>query len=111
MTNNVREETIAALRAFADLLENHPDLPIPDIVGNYFPNEGTDKANMDEVDRAAAILKRPTSRRFGDTHYTVVRDFSSRVRYAVCAISDADLDRMAEELRKKVRGDTEGSAS
>ena len=108
----MREETVAALRAFADLLENEPHLPIPsDIVGNYFPNEASDKANMDEVDRAAQILKRPTSRRWGDAHYTVTKEFSPRVRYVVCAISEADLEKMAEELRLKVKGDTESTAS
>lgn len=111
MTDDLREATVKALRQFADLLENETELPIPDIVGNYFPNEGTDKANMDEVDRAAQILHRPPSRRWGDAHYTVVKDFSPKVRFVVCAISEADLDKMAEELKERMRNAAEGDTS
>lgn len=107
MEADLRKQTIAALREFADLLENKPNLPIPDIVGNYFPNENSDKANMDEVDRAAAILQRPTSRRWGDAHYTVTREFSPKVRFVVCAISETDLEKMAQELKEKIRSDTQ----
>jgi hypothetical protein len=109
VTVDLRVETAKALRDLASLLESHPDLPIPDVVAHYFPEEGSDEKNMEEVDRVAQILRRPASREFLAAHYVVTKEFSPRVRYTVCAISDADLDKMAQEIKEKASRDTEST--
>lgn len=56
-----RAAYVAGLRALADHLETHPDLPVPSAatsqLGPYI--DGTDEAKRAEVDRIAAVLGVP----------------------------------------------------
>jgi hypothetical protein len=85
-----RAEYVAGLRALADYLEAHPDLPVPYRVDAWDSVTGGD-AERAEVDRVAAILGEAP--RWSDgTHYEVGRAFGPVV-YRTTVISPEGMAR------------------
>jgi hypothetical protein len=77
-----RAQLIAGLRALADYLENHPELPVPDYGSDVtvYPNGGEAEQRA-EIDRIAGILGvNPTDNTGRDGHYTAEKTFG-RITY------------------------------
>lgn len=97
-----RAEFIAGLRALADFLAAHPDLPVPrcpeltvhtglDGVGGRLPDEQA----RAEVDRVAAVLGVPAAAAdCDDSHYSARRMFGP-VEYGAIAIRSEHMRRHA----------------
>lgn len=85
------EDVSRGLRALADFLDAHPDLPVPWFVEAKAPTAGEgDAGHRAEVDRIAAILGVPVDDR--GSHYSTERDFGGSVKYAAVAITRAHMD-------------------
>jgi hypothetical protein len=93
-----RETTCKGLRALADYLEAHPDLPVPTMDGRVIP-QGTDVEDRAEVDRIAAILGTPITVNPAGTHYETGRDFGGGVRYSAVAITSAEMDAWGAHMK------------
>lgn len=99
-TTHPHEYLIDGLRALADFLQVHPDLPVDCwanisysvTVGGAMGEDDTEPAKCAEVDRVAAILGvTPTIRANGD-HYTAVLAFGPVV-YQATAVTKERLAR------------------
>jgi hypothetical protein len=86
-----REEAVQGLRALADFLETHPDLPVAwfDAAPTL---HGTDTEKRDEVGRIAVILGEPAILNESGTHFGTRRDFGGGVTYRATAIAQAEMD-------------------
>jgi hypothetical protein len=77
-----RAQLIAGLRALADYLENHPDLPVPEYGSEVtvYP-DGSEAEQRAEIDRIACLLGViPTDNTSRDGHYTAQKTFG-RITY------------------------------
>lgn len=92
MTNST--ETVAGLRALADFLEEHPELPVFS-VGAHPYLEGPEKDR--EVDRIAGILNEQP-RYTPHAHYIVERDFGGGVIYKAASIPDAVIKQYERDI-------------
>ncbi len=81
-----RTQTVAGLRALADFLNAHPEIPVREYGWEYtvFPRKGSDAAERAEIDRIAAALGETacdeTSR---GGHYRVSKTFGRIIYTAV----------------------------
>lgn len=82
-TDTHRTGVIAGLRALADFLDHHPDLPTPTVRASVFPHGDTEAAERATVDQIAAVLGVTAA---GPTHYSATRMFGG-VEYRACAIT------------------------
>jgi hypothetical protein len=94
-----REEVVRGLRALADFLEAHPDLPAPWHIPASASISGSDDAERAEVDRIAAILGVPATANERGTHYGAERDFGGGVKYEATAITQAHMDAYSEHMK------------
>ncbi|MBV9405188.1 MAG: hypothetical protein JO211_07575 [Acidobacteriaceae bacterium] len=85
-----RDRLIAGLRALADFLEDHSDVPAPcwaDVL--IFPPDGTDDEMRAEIDTIAARIEaRATDEGSAHAHYVASRSFGP-VEYRAVAIPRA----------------------
>jgi len=88
-----------SLRALADFLDEHPDVPVSDVEAAPYIT-GTDEEERAEVDRLAAILG--SSVEDAGSHYRVRRDFGAGVVYRAVAITAAHMAEY-EEFQRKYR--------
>lgn len=79
----LRAGVIAGLRALADFLDQHPDLPTPLVDARIYPHGDTDADERATVDQIAALLGVPAQ---GTTYYQATRMFGG-VPYRACAIT------------------------
>jgi hypothetical protein len=76
---------IAGLRALADFLQDHPDVPAPRWADIYvFPPHGRDEQMRAEIDRIAARIETVVTN--NAEHYAAARHFGP-VQYRAVAIS------------------------
>lgn len=88
-----RPQVIAGLRALADYLETHPNVPADEHWELQHHTPGTTAERRAEVDRIAAVLGTKTT---GTDHYKVSRMFGP-VRYSALGISVERMARHAAE--------------
>lgn len=89
-TDPKRAEFTTGLRALADFLDTHPDLPLPrGTEVSPFLN-GTDEEDRAEVDRIARILGEQPRTTLGG-HYRVTRRFVGGVAYDATAIPEQQM--------------------
>lgn len=91
-----RAAKVAGLRALADYLEAHPDLPTGSLKFRYYPGRADgfedEAAKVAEVDRVAGILGVEAGPQYeGDPHHYATRQFGS-VSYeaVVCDVYDVE---------------------
>lgn len=88
-----RGDVTRGLRALADFLDAHPDLPAPwHVVASAGSIRADEAAERAEVDRIAGILGVPATPNDRGTHYGTGRDFGGGVRYEATAITKAHMD-------------------
>jgi hypothetical protein len=82
-----RGRLIDGLRALADFLQDHPDVPAPRWADVYvFPLRGTDEQMRAEIDQIAARIGAEPADDAGSGHYAAARLFGP-VQYRAVAIS------------------------
>ncbi len=82
-----RDGLIAGLRALADFLQDHPDVPAPRWADVYvFPPRGTDEEMRPEIDQIAARIDAEATDHASYGHYVASRHFGP-VQYRAVAIS------------------------
>ena len=95
-----REAAARGLRALADFLESHPDLPVPWQTDAPASVSGADDAaERAEVDRIAGILGVPAAANERGTHYDAERDFGGGVIYRATAITRAEMESYTEHMK------------
>ena len=83
-----RGRLIAGLRALADLLQDHPDVPAPRWADVYvFPLRGTDEQIRAEIDQIAARIGTAVTDDTDHGHYAASR-YLGPVQYRAVAISE-----------------------
>jgi hypothetical protein len=83
-----RGHLIAGLRALADFLQDHPDVPAPRWADVYvFPPRGTDGQMRAEIDQIAAHIEAEPIDDTAYRHYAAARLFGP-VRYRAVAIGE-----------------------
>ncbi len=95
-----RSDVVRGLRALADFLDAHPDLPAPwHVDAPAATSRSDDAAERAEVDRIAGILGVPaaTTNPKG-THYEAERDFGGGVKYVATAITKAHMAAYNEHM-------------
>lgn len=101
-----RSDVVRGLRALADFLEAHPDLPAPWHVdapaGTIRDDEAAERA---EVDRIGGILGVPATANAEGTHYEAERDFGGGVNYRATAITKAHMDAYSAHMESWHKGD------
>ena len=97
-----RAMTVAAVRALADFLDAHPDVPLSHVQAKYFPNHlvfGDTAARVAEVDRIGDVIgveAGPSHK--GDPHHYAKHNFGHGVIYeAVAASAYPEDDAVAPE--------------
>ena len=93
-----REAVIDGLRALADFLTGHPDMPVPEFPKLVYLPLGTDEEGWAEVDRVAAILGVTPTSKAGGSHYVAARMFGP-LQFEVAAVA-------AEQMRRHEAGAT-----
>lgn len=94
--SKVRARVLDDLRALADFLHAHPNVPIPEVAHLdlcYFPG-GTEDERVEEVNRVADLLNVVPRLEGHQHHYVAERRFGSAA-YRVVAIPDAARARSA----------------
>ena len=94
MTNTT--ETVAGLRALADFLEDHPELPVDGVVAHPVLALLTDRDAGEEIDRIAFILGE-TPRMYGGS-YTVSRDFGGGVIYRAFKVASTSMEQYLRDI-------------
>lgn len=89
--NNDRTEMVAGLRALADFLEQHPDLPLPYHIDATPYLCGSDEDDRAAVDLAAGILGVQAYVKTFGQHYEAVCHFGGKVQYRALAIPAATM--------------------
>lgn len=85
-----RRDMISGLRAMADALENHPELPIPySIAADTFWRTGGDgriagQIQQDDARQAMAALPGGWAKTVGNTFISYVQPFGDDVSYSIC---------------------------
>lgn len=99
-----RKDVSRGLRALADFLDAHPDLPIASayVSAGVF---GTDEEERADVDRIAGILSVPATADERGTHYEAERDFGGGVKYRATAITRAHMDRYSAHMDQFHKGE------
>ncbi|WP_030177335.1 hypothetical protein [Spirillospora albida] len=85
-----RHQTITGLRALADFLETHPDVPVNEYGQDFIvlARTGDDTSSAALVDQTAAVLEEPvTDERDQGGHYRASRMFG-RIAYSIVHIPD-----------------------
>jgi hypothetical protein len=83
-----RGRLIAGLRALADFLQDHPDVPAPRWADVYvFPPRGTDELMRAEIDQIAARIGTVVTNDAAYGHYAASHHFGP-VQYRAVAISE-----------------------
>lgn len=86
-----RAKMVAAVRALADFLETHPDVPVSHVQAKYFPNHRVFEdaaARVAEVDRVGdAIGVEAGPSHEGDPHHYAKHNFGHGVTYEAVAAS------------------------
>ena len=105
---NHRIGVIQGLRALADYIAEHPDVPVPLIVEiSYHPIADTDAEQIAEIDRIAKTLGQTPEHTDAD-HYRVSRRFDSVEYRAVAVLENAMRRYMAtNSYRDSIRTDDE----
>lgn len=93
-TDPKRAEFTAGLRALADFIDTHPEMPLPRGADARVFLNGTDDEDRAEVDRVAGILGVQPERTLHG-HYRAERDFGGRV---TCAAIAVPAQRMAQHI-------------
>jgi hypothetical protein len=89
-TDARRAGVIAGLRALADFLETHPDLPVPSMPElTVFPRGESDAEERAAVDAIAVTLGVPAT---GTTHYRAARRFGE-VTYEAITVAREEMAR------------------
>ncbi|GAA1594094.1 hypothetical protein GCM10009678_90310 [Actinomadura kijaniata] len=98
-TSETRTRMISALRALADFLDSHPDIPVGEFSRarlHFIPRTGTADGNAAAIDRIAHTLGvEPTGERTG--HYRAVKHFGPASYEAFAIHPDAQADHDARD--------------
>ncbi|MGW0807980.1 hypothetical protein [Nonomuraea sp. NPDC002799] len=95
--SSIRVQLIEGLRALADFLDTHPDVPTNSWVNVSYSvtaadtsGDDSDDAKRVEVDRVAAILGVTPTQNNRGSHYTALRTFGP-VEYRATAITQEEM--------------------